>query len=125
MAYAEDPAAVCDLCLTLPLPARDEVLLTAGLTFLALENVRDANKLLVTFKLAVTTDDSHPGPTRPALLLAWLLEVTRHDAPQAYKWLVTYFRAELDGNEQWKSMAGAVGKKMFSIAPPPNMLNML
>jgi len=121
-AYAELPGTVVTKIMTLPKAAqRDMLLCTAGLTFLCLENMRDANKMMIQFKIALGSGEAG----RPVFLVAWLLEICKKDATQLFQWLLSSFKKEVEAMPAWGALLNTVGKKYFNVQAPPNMLSML
>lgn len=155
MALAEEPQQVVDWLATLPdptdeetkfghtcPPALREALLTRTLLLLcAVENLRDANKLLRAYidqvekrdmtELAAsyTKKDDGKAPSH-TIFCCMLLRVCEKDTRTGplFSWLLRSFKRELDGLYKAPVVAGytsKIGKVYFNIQPPPSMLSMV
>jgi hypothetical protein len=119
--YAEAPTRIVDLAMALPAEERDACILTAGLTMMCMENMRDASKLVITYKIKLGAEE----PCRTAVLMVWLLEICKKDAAPLYQWLMGAFKNEINSDPVYPGLMTTIGKKYFDIKPPPNMLSML
>ena len=123
-------------------PADRDALLTRSLLLLcAVENLRDANKLLRGYtdtieehdiqELATsyTKKDDGKAPSH-VMFGCMLLRICEKGCPDgtAYQWLLRSFKRELDKlykPEAVMSYTTKIGKIYFNIQPPPSMLNMM
>ena len=155
MALAEQPAKIIDWLKTLPAPTdeetaaghtcppaiRDGLLTRSLLLFCAVENLRDANKLLKTYlesveerdvkELAASYTNKNDGkaPSHP-MFGCMLLRICEKDARTGplFQWLMRSFKRELDGMHKPQAIVSystKIGKVYFNIQPPPSMFNMM
>ena len=155
MALAEKPEAIAKWLAELPAPTaaeikqghtcppgvRDALFTRAILCFVAMENLRDGNKLAHLYipiesrdlktdliKSYVSKDD---GVAPSHLVFACsLLRVCEKDARTGplFSWLLRSFKKELDKLHKAQivhSYTTKIGKIYFNIQPPPSMMNMM
>ena len=155
MALAEKPEAIAKWLAELPAPTaaeikqghtcppgvRDALFTRAILCFVAMENLRDGNKLAHLYipiesrdlktdliKSYVAKDD---GVAPSHLVFACsLLRVCEKDARTGplFSWLLRSFKKELDKLHKSQivhSYTTKIGKMYFNIQPPPSMMNMM
>jgi len=155
MALAEKPEAIAEWLAALPAPTaaelkqghtcppgvRDALFTRAILCFVAMENLRDGNKLARAYipiesrdlktdliKSYVSKDD---GVAPSHLVFACsLLRVCEKDARTGplFSWLLRSFKKELDKFHKAQiihSYTTKIGKVYFNIQPPPSMMNMM
>lgn len=154
LALAEKPEKIIGFLKTLPAPTkeqekmgrgggpaaeRDCLLTRAVLVFIALENLRDANSLLLSF----TKDISHKknmdqlaksymnktdgfAPAH-AMFCNMLLQICEKDrAGPLFQWLLRSFASDLNKMKpDVKAYTTKIGRVYFGIMPPPSMLNMM
>jgi hypothetical protein len=104
---------------------RDRVLTMGVCHFLAIENMRDANKLYSEFKKHNKNTD-----TKLSRFCDQLLQCCRRDATQLFKELVSSVRKDLQGWEDQETvynlLMGPIGDKFFNIPPKVNpMMQMM
>uniref|UniRef100_A0A6U3UKE2 Uncharacterized protein n=1 Tax=Ditylum brightwellii TaxID=49249 RepID=A0A6U3UKE2_9STRA len=155
LSLAELPAVVAECLASLPAPTAEEIamnhacppaerdaLLTRSiLVFVAMENLRDANKLLTTYASTIETRDTaeltksymnKQDGIAPAhvVFCAMLLRVCEKDAKTGplYSWMLRSFTGELGRMykpDLVKSYTTKIGRVYFDIQPPPSMMNMM
>jgi hypothetical protein len=106
-------------------PLRDQYLTTGVCHFLAIENMRDANKLFTEFKKANKNTD-----TKMVRFCDQLLQCCRRDATDLFKDLVNSILKELQGwsdkETVYNLLMGPIGQKYFQIPPRVNpMMQMM
>jgi Golgi to ER traffic protein 4 len=102
--------------------------LTLGvLHFLALENLRDANELLDSFKRLHKEKNGDLPKSDLLTFLGYLLETCRRDAQPLFKQLVNTYASSLDFDETAGALlTGPIGHRLFGIQPKVNpMMSML
>ena len=104
---------------------RDQCLTAGVCHFLAIENMRDANKLFAEFKKANKNTD-----TKMVRFCDQLLQCCRRDATDLFKDLVNSILKELQGwNDKetvYNLLMGPIGQKYFQIPPKVNpMMQMM
>jgi hypothetical protein len=106
--------------------ARDRALTLCVLHFLALENMRDANELLDSFKRTQKSKGQDPK-SELVTFLTQLLETCRRDAQPLFKELCSAYSAHLNFEETVPSLlTGPIGARLFGITPRINpMMSML
>eukprot|EP00934_Nitzschia_sp_Nitz4_P000200 Nitzschia sp. Nitz4//scaffold9_size221794//134116//135285//NITZ4_001363-RA/size221794-processed-gene-0.335-mRNA-1//-1//CDS//3329561052//200//frame0 len=155
MALAEQPDQILAFLKELPAPTaaqtkaghvcppsdRDALLTRAVLCFVAVENLRDASKLVRAFIEQVedrdiggltksyTSKDDGKAPSH-VIFCSMLIRICEKDPRTGplFSWLLRSFKKELDGLYKHQIIQGyttKIGKAYFNIQPPPNMLNML
>ena len=100
--------------------ARDRSLVVAVLSFLAVENMRDANELMCLFK---RTQRLKGAATESNLItfLDQLLQTCRRDAQTLFKTLVNKNTSRLDFDPAVEAMLmGPIGQRFFKIEPKVN-----
>lgn len=124
-----------------PPSARDGLLTRAVLTFVCLENLRDANALVREYLSTIekrsaadlaasyTSKEDGQAPSH-AMFCCMLLRVCEKDARTGplFSWLLRSFRREMELMYKPNSVLAytvKIGKIYFNIQPPPSMLNML
>jgi hypothetical protein len=144
-ALAEEPLIIADRLMSLPpnptdapiFPAalRDALLSRAVLTFLSLENMRDANTLVRAFIEKDTTrnakqladaylDKEKKQPTHVTFCSA-LLRICETEATALYQWLLRSFAKELNLYPDLQPYTTKIGRIYFGIEPPPSMMSMM
>ena len=154
-ALAERPDRLLEWLATLPAPTddqlkaghtcapalRDGLLTRAVLTFVTLENLRDANGLIRGYLNTVesrtaadltksyTNKDDGLAPSH-VMFCCMLVRTCEKDARTGplYSWLLRSFRRELELLYRPNAVLAhtvKIGKVYFNILPPPSMLNML
>jgi hypothetical protein len=144
-ALAEEPLLIAERLMSLPpnppdapvSPAalRDALLSRAVLTFLSLENMRDANALVRAFierdttrdakQLAVAyLDKEKKQPTHVTFCCA-LLRICETEATALYQWLLRSFSKELNLYPDLQPYTTKIGRIYFGIEPPPSMMSMM
>lgn len=105
---------------------RDRALTLGVLHFLALENLRDANDLMASFKKTQTAKNSD-SKSELLTFLDYLLQTCRRDAQPLFKTLVNKYSAALDFDETAPALLmGPIGQKLFGITPRVNpMMSMI
>lgn len=101
--------------------------LTLGvLHFLALENLRDANDLMTSFKKTQTAKNSD-SKSDLLTFLDYLLQTCRRDAQPLFKSLVNKYSSALDFDEAAPALLmGPIGQRLFGITPRVNpMMSMI
>lgn len=99
---------------------RDALLARAVLQLLAVENLRDANALLTSYKAATEAITGN----RPFLEFCSLLVRTcEYDAASLFEDLVSRFFPLLQRDPQSEGLLRIIGKKLFGIQPPPSMMD--
>lgn len=155
MALAEQPDRIIEWLKELPPPTdaeiatghtcppaeRDALLTRAVLCLCAVENLRDANKLVRSYLEKVeerkadeltksyTSKDDGKAPSH-IIFCCMLLRICEKDPRTGplFTWLLRSFKRELDGLYKPQIVQGyttKIGKIYFNIQPPPSMLNML
>jgi Golgi to ER traffic protein 4 len=155
MALAEKPETIITWLKALPSPApeettanhscppalRDALLTRVTLLLCALENLRDATKLLHSFIADVedrniqdlvdsyTKKDSGKAPSH-IVFCSMLVRICEKDTRTGplYQWAIRSFKKELDKfhkPQEIVSYTTKIGKLYFGIQPPPSMLNMM
>jgi len=155
MALAEQPDRIVEWLKELPPPTdaevasghtcppaeRDALLTRAVLCLCAVENLRDANKLVRAYLEKVeerkaddltksyTSKDDGKAPSH-VIFCCMLLRICEKDPRTGplFTWLLRSFKRELDGLYKPQIVHGyttKIGKIYFNIQPPPSMLNML
>ena len=105
---------------------RDRGLTLGVLHFLALENLRDANDLMDSFKRTQKAKGADPK-SELLTFLDYLLQTCRRDAQPLFKTLVNKYSAILDFDETAPALLmGPIGQRLFGITPRVNpMMSML
>lgn len=105
---------------------RDRGLTLGVLHFLALENLRDANDLMNSFRKTQKAKNSDPK-SELLTFLDYLLLTCRRDAQPLFKTLVNKYSSILDFDETAPALLmGPIGQKLFGITPRVNpMMSML
>jgi len=153
-ALAEKPQRIFDLLKTLPAPTkteektgrnggtaaeRDCLLTRSILVFIALENLRDGNELLLSFvndlkhkrkieKVATSYMDKNDGfaPTHMMFCNMLLQNCEKDRAGPLFQWLLRSFAYDLTNMKpDVKAYTTKIGRVYFGITPPPSMLNMM
>ena len=155
MALAEKPDQIVDWLKTLPKPTdaqtatghtclpgeRDALMTRAVLCMCAIENLRDANKLVrgylekveergsAELSKSYTSKDDGKAPSH-IIFCCMLIRICEKDPRTGplYSWLLRSFKRELDGlfkQQIVQSYTTKIGKIYFNIQPPPSMINML
>ena len=104
---------------------RDRILTMGVCHFIAIENMRDANKLFAHFKRSFQNAD-----TKLVRFCDQLLQCCRRDATELFKELVNCVRKDLQGWEDQETaynlLMGPIGQKYFNIPPKVNpMMQMM
>lgn len=104
---------------------RDRVLTMGVCHFIAIENMRDANKLFANFKKSNPNAD-----TKLVRFCDQLLQCCRRDATELFKELVNCVRKDIQGWEDQETvfnlLMGPIGQKYFNIPPKVNpMMQMM
>jgi hypothetical protein len=105
---------------------RDQNLTLGVLHFLALENLRDANDLMDSFKRTQKAKNCDPK-SELLTFLDYLLQTCRRDAQPLFKTLVNKYSSNLDFDETAPALLmGPIGQRLFGITPRVNpMMSML
>lgn len=105
---------------------RDRGLALGVLHFLALENLRDANDLMDSFKRTQKAKKLDPK-SELLTFLDYLLQTCRRDAQPLFKTLVNKYSAVIDFDETAPALLmGPIGQRLFGIVPRVNpMMSML
>jgi hypothetical protein len=105
---------------------RDRGLCLGVLHFLALENLRDANDLMDSFRRTQKAKGADPK-SELLTFLDYLLQTCRRDAQPLFKALVTKYSSSLDFDETAPALLmGPIGQRLFGITPRINpMMSML
>jgi hypothetical protein len=127
-AFAEKPDVIAERMFSTGLKGgsvgRDNLLVQAVLTFLTLENMRDANALMSKYKAALLKT-SEKTLSKNVNFCVFLLKICERNGDQMFKWLFQAFGQSMQNNQAWVSMLTRIGKIYFGIKPPPNMLSMI
>ena len=154
-ALAEKVSTIIDKLKSLPAPTdeemkmghecppaqRDALLTRAVLVLLAIENLRDATKLVSSFWKDIETrsedelkksylDKADGKAPSHVMFVSMLLRICEKDVKTAplFTWLVRNFGAELGTMHQSsiiKSYTTKIGRVYFDIQPPPSMMGMM
>lgn len=154
LTLAEKPQRIIELLKTMPAPTKDQekmgrnggtaaerdcLLTRSVLIFIALENLRDANVLLISFTkdiphkrdidtLAKSYMDKNDGfaPTHAMFCNMLLQTCEKERAGPLFQWLLRSFAADLSKmRPDVKAYTTKIGRVYFGIQPPPSMLNMM
>lgn len=136
IALGEAPEELCDRITNTfmtgkMLIERDRIFTTAICHFLALENLRDANRLMTIFKQAQEAK-GHNIDTKLIIFCDQLLQVCRRDATELFKKLVNSVKPAMRWGDEEKEkvvsdlLTGPIGLKFFNIQPRVNpMMQMM
>lgn len=105
---------------------RDQALILGATNFLALENLRDANELVFTFK-KTCKGKNYPLNSKLIQFCDYLLQTCRRDAAPLFKQLVNAYASDLDFDETVPTLLmGPIAVRLFGIKPKINpMMSML
>jgi len=144
-ALAEDPINIVERLMSLPpnptdaphfpAAARDALLTRAVLSFLALENLRDANILVKAFiekdttrdakQLATVYLDKEKKQATHVTFCCAMLRICETEATALYQWLLRSFAKELNLYPDLQPYTTKIGRIYFGIEPPPSMMSMM
>ena len=111
---------------------RDALLCLAGCNFMACENMRDASKMFIRYRLNYGKGAKYDGvkPTRPATFICWLIEICKRGSPSGssvklFNWVLHQFDDLQQKERTLTPLLQKIGRVYFDMKPPPNMMNML